>query len=142
MKHQPFPLPQALDGGLSGVFAYWRDLKRGQADIPFTDDVKLSALSDPAGAMLVDVLANTARFRFAIVGDAIRAAFGSDLAGLFVEDLRPHAPLDFFLSQCSATMEARAPTYHRGGSYARLLLPLWGEGRINALLGGVSQAQR
>jgi hypothetical protein len=37
----------------------------------------------------------------------------------------------------SATVEGRAPTYYRSGDgagYSRLVLPLWGDGRIGMLL--------
>jgi hypothetical protein len=50
--------------------------------------------------------------------------------------------------QCKATVEGCAPTYfcqtaarkgdaEHPGDYARLLLPLWGSGRIEMLLGAV-----
>jgi hypothetical protein len=91
--------------------------------------------------MLVDVFSRPARFRFAIVGERIRALFGADLAGRFAEEIAAGPPFDYFLAQCSATVEARAPTYYHGKSYARILLPLWGEGHIHMLLGGVTGAK-
>jgi hypothetical protein len=128
---------EVLGRDLTGVLAYWQSLKRGQADIPFADDVKLTALAKPEAAMLLDVIQKPVRFRFALVGDDIRNAYGEDLAGLSADDLTVRAPLDFLLSQCSATIESRAPTFYAGPDYARLLLPLWGEGHIHMLLGAV-----
>jgi hypothetical protein len=39
-------------------------------------------------------------------------------------------------------VEARAPTYYRDaeGPSSRLLLPMWGDGRISMLLGAVAWA--
>ena len=57
-------------------------------------------------------------------------------------------PFEYLISQCSATVEGCLPTYYRHvavakpknlalKSYARILLPLWGEGHIRMLLGAV-----
>ncbi len=45
--------------------------------------------------------------------------------------------LKFLRAQASATVEARAPTFYRGAGYARMLLPMWGDGRIGMLLGAL-----
>jgi hypothetical protein len=53
------------------------------------------------------------------------------------------AALQFLVSQCSATVESRAPTYYRNDGaegYSRLVLPLWGYGRIGMLLVGYAFA--
>ena len=42
----PFALPWKLESQLARVQAYWEDLKRGDAEMPFWDDVNLSALPD------------------------------------------------------------------------------------------------
>ena len=62
---------------------------------------------------------------------------GHDLSGKFLDEIDAAAPLQFLLSQCSATVEGRAPTYYGNngaGGYARLVLPLWGDGRVGMLL--------
>ncbi len=138
----PFAMPKEIEPGLAALYAQWRGLKRGQAEMPFADDIKPSSLVHPDLAMLVDAFARPARFRFAIVGGGVRAIFGADLAGLFADEIAIGPPLDYFLAQCSATVEARAATYYRGGTYARILLPLWGEGHIQMLLGGVAGPAR
>lgn len=134
----PFPVPQILDPVLARVRGYWLDLRRGQADIPFTDDVRLGALSDSgAHLFLVDVFERPARFRIAVADPGIGAGYGQPVEGLFADEIVPRAPLDFFLSQCSATVEGRSPSYYRSpGSlgYSRTMLPLWGDGHINGLL--------
>ena len=97
-------------------------------------------LSGPAGLqsrlVLVDVFDKPQRFRFNIVGGDVRAWYGGDLAGRFIDEIDIKGPLGFFLSQASATVEALAPTSHQNG-FARLLLPLWGDGHVSALLGCV-----
>ena len=47
-------------------------------------------------------------------------------------------PLDFFRAQAS-TLSKATPTYYRAKDYARLVLPLWGEGEISMLLGAVAR---
>jgi hypothetical protein len=137
----PFSVPPNLEPSLARVRNYWLGLRRGQADIPFTDDVSLSALS-LAGVdlLLVDVFERPSRFRIAIAEPGIAARYGQAVEGIFADEIVPQAPLDYFRSQCSACAEGRAPTYYRSARpspYARLLLPLWGDGHINALLGAV-----
>jgi len=130
-----------MDAGLARVRDHWLDLRRGQADIPFADDVKLSAMEDAdVDLMIVDVFEHPTRFRIAIAGRRIASQYGRLVEGLFADEVMPQAPLDYFLSQCSATVEGRMPTFYRSvhSSHARLLLPLWGDGHINSLLCAVS----
>ena len=137
----PFSVPSKLEPALIRVRDYWLSLMRGQADIPFTDDVKLDALSDSgADPLFIDVFQRPLRFRIAVAEPGIVAYYGHAVEGVFADEIFPKAPLDYFLSQCSACAEGHAPTYYRSAhpaSYARLLLPLWGDGHVNALLGAV-----
>jgi len=116
-------------------------LCRGQADIPFADDVKLSTLQDAdVDLMIIDVFERPVRFRIMIAGRHIAGEYGQLVEGLFVDEILPQAPLDYLLSQCSATVERKAPTFYGGKdqSPSRLMLPLWGDGHINSLLVAVS----
>ena len=139
----PFALPNAIDPSLTRVLAYWQSLKRAEATMPFWDDVKLSSLPDLAGElMLIDVFNLPERFRFNTVGANIAQRHGDPVVGKFLADIALHRPFRFLRAQSSATVEARAPTYYRdaeGGS-SRLLLPMWGDGRISMLLGAVTWA--
>jgi hypothetical protein len=142
-KINPYPIPNPLPEPLGRLLDHWNRLKRGNADIPFADDVALGAIA-PVGefAFLIDVFANPLRFRFGEIGAKAREAYARDLGGRFLGEIERHPPLDFVLSQCDATMEARAPTYYAGTDsnaevYHRLLLPLWADGRIAALLGAI-----
>jgi len=139
-----FAFPAGLEGNLAQVQSYWQGLKRGQADIPFADDVKLAPLGRlAADAILIDVFQGPPRFRFAIVGEAVSAAYGKALEGQFVDEVAQVFPIDRLLQQCHATIATHAPTYWRSETssrHARILLPLWGNGHISMFLGGIAAA--
>jgi hypothetical protein len=140
-KKRPFAAPSDLEPGLARAHEYWRGLRRGQADIPFADDVKLSALQEAdIDLMVIDVFERPTRFRITIAGRRIAGQYGQLVEGLFADEMVPQPPLDYLLSQCSATFEGREPTFYRNTSscHSRLMLPLWGDGHINALLVAVS----
>ena len=136
----PYALPDTLERDLARVHAFWDGLKRHEAEMPFWDDVKMSALSELAGRlMMVEATDKPVRFRiaFGLVGADIKRHYGHDLSGKFLDEIEAAAPLHFLQSQCSVTVEGRAPTYYRNhgaGGYSRLVLPLWGDGRIGMLL--------
>lgn len=135
----PFSVPATLSSELSRVWEYWDSLKRGENTVPFSDDVKLSALPGfEDRLMLADVFQKPQRFRLNIVGNDIRDRFGADLVGKFTDELEAKGPLMFFTAQASTTVEAAAPTYYHDG-FARLLLPLWGGGYVSMLLGVIAQ---
>jgi hypothetical protein len=139
MSH-PYPLPSRLSPPLARVQAYWQGLLRGGAATPFADDLQLTKLGEVNDHFfLIDVFERPERFRMAIASRGL----ADGVEGAFLDEARLPAPLDFLQSQCSATTESGAPTMHRGGAaraYSRLLLPLWGEGHISALLGAVDLA--
>jgi hypothetical protein len=141
---RPYSLPQHLEPNLTRVLAYWEGLKRGEANMPFWDDMNISALPDLLDRlMLIDVFNKPIRFRLAIVGDAIKAQHGGEVVGKFLDELEVHDPLSYLNSQSSATVESRAPTYYRSpeagrGGYSRLLLPMWGDGHVGMLLGAIT----
>lgn len=154
----PYALPRKLQPDLARVLAYWQGLKRGEAQMPFSDDVNLSALPELASRLiLIEVLDKPVRFRcgFEVVGEDITRQYGGDLDGRFLDELEVRHPLQFLNSQASATVESRAPTHYRYAAakasgarakpgkqgtqgkqgYSRLILPLWGDGHIGMLLG-------
>jgi hypothetical protein len=137
----PFAVPAKLHAGLVRVRDYWLGLRRGQADIPFTDDVKMSELERvDVDLMIIDVFERPMRFRIAITSPGIGHRYGQPVEGLFVDEIVRQPPLDYLLSQCGATVEGRGPSFYRHPSlpsYGRLILPLWGDGHINALLAAV-----
>jgi hypothetical protein len=143
---RPFQLPAKLEPELARLMAYWRKIERAEAEMPFWDDVELSALPKALArkVVLLDVLPPPVRFRFSLGGvgeDAVRD-YGSGLASKFVDEIEPRSPLQLLQSQCSAAVEMRAPTYYRHAAerrkdaYGRLILPMWGQGRVSMLLGG------
>jgi hypothetical protein len=65
------------------------------------------------------------------------ARLGPELGGKFLDKLEPQGAFDHLEAQCATTVRSRAPTYFQHGStpgYARIALPLWGNGRIQMLL--------
>lgn len=142
MKTQsPFAVPSDLPPDLARVLAYWRGLLRGSADMPFADDVNLADLPDLARRLfLISAFSRPERFRFDLIGDDIKC---DGWTGLFLDEASPVTPFEFLSAQCAAAREAAAPTYYGRASpqgYARLLLPLWADGRISMLLGAVDFA--
>lgn len=139
--HYPFEAPTRLPPDLGRVEAYWRGLLRGEAAMPFWDDARLEDLPDLKDHLfLIDVFDMPERFRFAMVGAEIG---GPSLEGCFLDEVALGPPFGFLRSQCSATVEASAPTFYRGPAdaaattHSRLLLPMWGGGRISMILGVV-----
>ncbi|MGE5501733.1 MAG: hypothetical protein ACM3W4_07390 [Ignavibacteriales bacterium] len=133
---RPFAPPAHLPPGLERVQAYWRGLLRGSAQIPFYDDYDPTALPDLRRRIfLIGVYAKPERYRFEQVGGDLRKG----LEGLFADEIQPTPPFEFLVSQAHATTEASAPTAFHDGErpYVRLLLPMWGDGRIGMLLGAV-----
>lgn len=148
---QPFPLPRKLEPDLVRVLAYWEGLKRGDADMPFWDDVNLSSLPHLSGRLvLIEAFDKPVRFRLEVLGEELKEQHGRNVVGKFLDEIDARPPLQYLNSQSSATVESRAPTYYRHGSakhssstsstdtYSRLLLPMWGDGRIGMLLGVVA----
>jgi len=135
----PLPLPDRLDQKLQAIHALWQGLKRGENDVPFADDLALSALGKlPARSFLVKVFTLPERFRFEFVSPGLPGA----AAGTFVDDIKPDAELSYLRAQACATVEAGEPTWLRlteasGRDFARLLLPLWGNGQVSLLLGAI-----
>jgi len=135
-ENNPFELPDLSPPALREVLSYWKKLRRGQAKIPFSDDIKLIHLPGrERDLFLLDVLAKPQRFRFSIVGENIVKAYGEDVPGVFLDELERSPPFGLLHSQASAAAELRAPTFHAGENYVRLLLPAWGDGHVSALLG-------
>jgi hypothetical protein len=137
----PFPLPEKIERDLAQVKTFWEGLRRAENSMPFWDDLKPAALAAVADKVfLVDVFAGPERFRFNQVADALVKSHGGELTGKFADEIDLRDPFGFFRAQASATVEARAPTYyrHEAPAYARILLPMWGDGRIGMLLGAIA----
>lgn len=140
---RPFA-PSRLTPDLDRVEAYWRGMLRGHALIPFWDDFKPTDLPDLRGRLfLIGVYSKPNRFRFDDIGAELVQPGRYELEGLFADERPPSTPFEFLISQCAATLESEAPTLYRHEPegdrrpYARLILPMWGDGRISMLLGAV-----
>jgi hypothetical protein len=119
---------------------YWRGLLRGEATMPFADDIdmtKLRALADDV--FVLGVFEKPERFRLELARSP-RAPGLEALQGRFIDEADLPTPLEFLRAQAGATVESEGPTVHRQAgeqAYARLLAPAWGEGQIRLLLGAV-----
>ncbi len=140
----PFPLPKTLERDLSPVLNYWLGLRRAGNEMPFWDDVNLSALSAPSATLfLVDVFEKPERFRFDQLTGRLMQDVGQTLTGKFIDEIDLPDRFAYLRAQCSATVEARTPTFYRndsggrGPARARILLPMWGDGHISMLLGAI-----
>ena len=131
----PFPLPDHPAAKLQPVISLWKSLRRAENGMPFSDDLGLPALSNmPGRPFLLSVFASLERFRIEFAKDGA--------TGKFIDEISPVGDLGYLRAQCSATVEAAEPTFLRlteasGRSFSRVLLPLWGNGQINLLLGAV-----
>jgi hypothetical protein len=146
---QPYAMPDVLEAELGEILAYWEGLKRHDNNIPFWDDVQLTALREYSDMlMMIDVFEKPERFRFGVIGRAIIERYGREIESHFVDEVARKAPFEYLLSQASATLQAGKPTFYHhvamnahapdpSKSYLRLLLPLWGEGHIAMLMGAV-----
>jgi hypothetical protein len=140
---RPFTPPKRLPPDPLRVRAYWQGLLRGSAQVPFWDDVDLTDLPDLAGRLfLVGAFDKPERFRLDLIGEELTAAAGRQLAGLFADEIGHAPPFTLLGSQSSATVETAEPSWFEGSladgrAYRRLLLPMWGDGRISMLLGVV-----
>lgn len=134
----PFPLTD-LEPELESLRTYWASLVRGNNNMPFWDDFAPTAVPQLAARLLVlDVFDKPNRFRFSgLTGDELEKRYGENVRDLFVHESAPRAPFDFLESQAEATVESAKPTRYRGAEYSRILLPMWGDGRIGMLLGAV-----
>ena len=133
-----YSIPACFEAELVSIYECWRARRRGDNDVPFSDDVNLPSPGSGADdAVLIDVFENPLRFRLALAGRSIAAQLGPERGGKFLDELEPEGLLDHLEAQCAATVRSRAPTYFRHSSapaYARIALPLWGNGRIEMLV--------
>lgn len=136
----PFAVDGPLAPPLARLLAYWEGLKRGQAEIPFWDDlseVKIEASG--AETFILDVFSRPERFRFNDLEVAPQAIERDQLLGLFLDDVDLPEVFALLRAQASAATELMRPTLYRAGSLQRLLLPAWGEGQVRMLVGGLAR---
>jgi hypothetical protein len=134
----PFPLTD-IEPELEGLRQYWASLIRGNNDMPCWEDFKPSAVGQLSRRLVVlDVFDKPNRFRFSgLLGSELRERYGEDVRDMFLHEAARRAPFNFLESQAEAALESAKPTYYRAGAYSRILLPMWGDGRIGMLLGAV-----
>jgi hypothetical protein len=93
--------------------------------------------------VVLGVFEKPERFRLDLAKTPHAPQVEGELQGRFLDEMELTNPLDYLRAQADATVESGGPTYYRhspSGSerrYARLLLPMWGEGQIRLLLGAI-----
>ena len=107
-------------------------LKRHEAEMPFWDDVNIFALPDLASRLMM-VEATTKVVRFRIAFELCRRRhqeqiMATTFPGILYE-IDAAAPLQFLVSQCSATLESRAPTNYRNDGAGRAFVGVAAMGR-------------
>jgi hypothetical protein len=138
----PFPLPDRLEAKLLPVVSLWGSLKRGENDMPFGDDLGVPTLASlPGNPFLLSVFASPERYRFEFLSESLRI---EAVPESFIDQMSPNANFSYLRAQSSATVEAAEPTLFRltepsGRTFSRLLLPLWGNGQVNMLLGAIGR---
>jgi hypothetical protein len=142
--HSPFSIDLPLSPSLDRLLGYWRGLLRGEATVPFADDLnlaKVEALADEV--FLLGVFEKPQRFRLDLAHTRQAHQVEATLTGRFIDEVELPNPLEFLKAQASATVESLAPSFyehrpkHAERGYGRLLLPAWGEGHVSLLLGAV-----
>ena len=134
----PFPLSDRLDARLRPAVSLWESLRRGENGMPFSDDLGVPALSSLLGSsFLLGVGASPERYRFEFLSESLHR---EAVLERFLDEISPNVNFSYLRAQCSATIEAAEPTlFHltdlSGYRFSRALLPLWGNGQINLLLG-------
>jgi hypothetical protein len=140
----PFPIPDRLEAKWQPVVSLWESLRRGEIGMPFSDDLGVTALSNlPGNPFLLRVFASPERYRFEFLSESLRRE--AVLEG-FVDEMPPNINFSYLRAQSSATIEAAEPTlFHltdsSGYRFSRVLLPLWGNGQVNLLLGAFDNVQ-
>ena len=138
---QPFALPAFLNAPFAALRGYWNSLKRGNASIPFSDDLSLAALGKLADSVvLIHVFKKPQRFLFEMAAGKVSDLYGEKLEDQFADELEARTPLQYFASQSSATAESGTPTFYHyaqageSAEYKRLMLPFWGDGHVTTIL--------
>lgn len=83
-------LPESVSPEMYQIVEYWRSLFRGdimpdRRDIDPTEIPRLLP-----GIILIDIFHNPYRFKFRLIGEAMVAYHGRNLAGLWMDEVFPH----------------------------------------------------
>jgi hypothetical protein len=140
-RHAPFAVDEVLAPHLDALLTYWRGLLRGEASIPFADDIDMKTVRELCGDVFVlGVFEKPERFRLELAQTPRAPEIQDTLLGRFIDEVALPKPLVFLRAQADAALVGLAPAYYRHEeepAYARLLLPAWGEGQVRLLLGAI-----
>jgi hypothetical protein len=140
MTTADYVLPAILPPALDAVRTYWQRLRRAENDIPFSDDVVTSQIPGTNEAALLTAFYNPLRFRFDAIGAALAEQAGKNITGKFVDEIGSREPFEGLGEQCVVAVRDRKPSYYSTSDRSRLVLPLWGNGRVDMLIVSVFDA--
>ncbi len=138
-----FGFPDSLTDPLRHLRDVWEQAKSVRTDMARAEDFDFALLREDADHLLVfEVMDQPLQLRVETAGCWITEAYGETLAGRSVESLSERAPLEEIWIQAMAAVRDRRPVYFRRetGSlpYERIVLPLWGESRVEKLVCAIS----
>ena len=138
-----FDIPERMSPSLRHICDIWESQKLMRTDMPLDEDFDLVLLRDYADRIFViDVGDRPSALRIESAGWRVVAHYGTPLAGHHVENIPALPPLDDLSVQCMAAIRDRRPVFYRhhtaAASYERIVLPLWGESRVEKLVAAIS----
>lgn len=143
----PFAITGPIGPALDALLSDWQDLRRGEADVPFWDDLSMPQARKRCGEIfLLDVFERPERCRLAAAEVGLSQEDMDRVLGHFIDEVDLPSPFQVLRAQASVTIETRRPTLYvhvaaspSDSGYERLLLPAWGEGQVRMLLGAVQR---
>jgi hypothetical protein len=140
-----FEIPEGISPLLRHIFDIWASQKLMRTDMPLEEDFDLVLLRDYTDRIfVVDVDDPPFAMRIESAGWRVVAYCGAPLAGRNVETVPAHPPLDDLWVQCVAAVRDCRPVFYRhhtaAASYDRIVLPLWGDSRVEKLIAAISDA--
>ena len=143
-RSTPFAIAAPLSSRLGAVFDAWTGLLRGEATIPFADDLDVVGLEGLCpNLFLLGVFEKPRRFRLDLARTPDAPQIEGAFRGRFIDEVDMPTPMEFLRAQAEAAVESAAATVYdhvpagAGRAYGRLVLPTWGEGQVSLLVGAV-----
>jgi hypothetical protein len=140
-----FEIPEEVPPSPRHIYDIWASQKLMRTDMPLEEDFDLVLLRDYADRIFVaDVADSPPALRIESARWRVVALYCTPLAGHQIENISEHPPLDDLWAQCMAAVRDCRPVFYRhhtaAAAYDRIILPLWGERRVEKLVGAISDA--
>jgi hypothetical protein len=139
------PLAEIRNERLERLYHYWLECCGGR-EMPARRDLRPEDMVKCLGIInLIDVVEAPTRFRFRLIGTDVVNAYGEDMTGRMVDEVRPDAYASILIRQFGDVVTGRRVMLHEFMfaateshlNFRRLTLPLSSNGRdIDMLLTG------